>query len=71
MGLNLEVGIVADLLVNDVREFFRVDPAELRASDLARYLQLGRVATGEAMAGRAGVWGPPSEAKSGPLLDNA
>ncbi len=39
-----------------VREFFRVDPAELRASDVTRYLQLGRVATGEAMAGAMAEW---------------
>jgi beta-mannosidase len=39
-----------------VRELFGVDPVTLRAVDVARYLQLGRVASGEAMARAMAEW---------------
>ncbi|HEX8790060.1 MAG TPA: hypothetical protein VF765_03855 [Polyangiaceae bacterium] len=39
-----------------VREMFHVDPAELRAVDVARYLQLARVTTGEIMAVAMAEW---------------
>ncbi len=37
-------------------ELFRVDPVRLRASNHARYLELGRVATGEAMSAVFAEW---------------
>jgi beta-mannosidase len=39
-----------------VARLFRVDPAELRATDHDRYLALGRVVTGEVMAQVFGEW---------------
>jgi beta-mannosidase len=51
-----------------VRQFFHVDPAELRAGDLARYLQLGRVATGEAMAGAMAEWRRAGSACRGAIV---
>ena len=39
-----------------VRELFDVDPAALRMLDVRRYLELGRVATGEAMAATMAEW---------------
>jgi len=39
-----------------VRELYRVDPAALRISDHARYLALGRAATGEVMARTFAEW---------------
>jgi beta-mannosidase len=39
-----------------VRELFSVDPARVRYADSARYLALGRAATGEAMARTFGEW---------------
>ncbi len=39
-----------------VREMFRVEPADLRAADVGRYLQLARVTTGEVMAAVMAEW---------------
>jgi beta-mannosidase len=46
----------ADVRDHYVARLFRVDPAELRATDPERYLALGRVATGEVMAATFGEW---------------
>jgi beta-mannosidase len=39
-----------------LRELFGVDPAALRATDVQRYLELSRLASGEAMAGAMSEW---------------
>jgi beta-mannosidase len=39
-----------------VRELFHVDPAALRMTDVTRYLELSRVATGEIMAAAMAEW---------------
>jgi beta-mannosidase len=39
-----------------LKQFFGVDPAKLRSFDMPRYLQLGRVVTGEMMAQTFGEW---------------
>jgi len=39
-----------------VRRLFGVDPEALRRADVTRYLELGRVATGEAMAAAMSEW---------------
>jgi beta-mannosidase len=39
-----------------VKRIFDVDPAELRYADLARYLELGRVAVAECMSSAIGEW---------------
>jgi beta-mannosidase len=39
-----------------VRELFGVDPTALRLAEIGRYLQLGRVATGEVMAATIAEW---------------
>jgi beta-mannosidase len=39
-----------------VRELFGVDPTALRIAEIGRYLQLGRVATGEIMAAALAEW---------------
>jgi beta-mannosidase len=39
-----------------VREVFATDPVSLRMTDVGRYLELGRVATGEAMAASMAEW---------------
>jgi beta-mannosidase len=39
-----------------LQRLYRVDPAQLRYGDMARYLQLGRVVTGEVMAAAYAEW---------------
>ena len=45
-----------DIRDHYVGRLFGVDPHELRMTDVARYLELGRLATGEAMAGAMAEW---------------
>jgi beta-mannosidase len=51
-----------------VRLLFGVDPSELRARDVDRYLALGRVATGEAMLRTFGEWRRPGSSCRGGLV---
>ncbi|HEY8087866.1 MAG TPA: hypothetical protein VIF09_08475, partial [Polyangiaceae bacterium] len=45
-----------DIRDHYVGRLFGVDPHELRMTDVARYLELGRLATGEAMCGAMTEW---------------
>lgn len=49
-------------------ELFRVDPVRLRASNHRRYLELGRVATGEAMSAAFAEWRRAGSATRGALI---
>jgi beta-mannosidase len=51
-----------------VRYLFDVDPAALRRFDHARYLELGRAASGEVMAEVMGEWRRPDSGCSGALV---
>jgi beta-mannosidase len=51
-----------------VRALFGVDPAELRARDVERYLACGRVATGEAMLRTFAEWRRPGSPCRGGLV---
>lgn len=51
-----------------VRLLFGVDPGELRARDIDRYLELGRVATGEAMLRTFAEWRRPGSSCRGGLV---
>jgi beta-mannosidase len=51
-----------------VRELFGVDPVALRATDTPRYLDLGRVATGELMAQVYAEWRRPGSTCTGALV---
>ena len=51
-----------------VRLLFGVDPSELRARDVDRYLALGRVATGEAMLRTFAEWRRPGSSCRGGLV---
>ena len=55
-----------------VRLLFGMDPSELRARDVERYLALGRVSTGEAMLRTFAEWRRPgSTCRGGPRLVRA
>ena len=49
-------------------ELFGVDPVKVRHADTARYLALGRVATGEVMARTLAEWRGPRSACKGALI---
>jgi beta-mannosidase len=51
-----------------VRLLFNVDPSELRARDVERYLALGRVSTGEAMLRTFAEWRRPGSTCRGGLV---
>jgi beta-mannosidase len=51
-----------------VRLLFNVDPSELRARDVERYLVLGRVSTGEAMLRTFAEWRRPGSTCRGGLV---
>ena len=51
-----------------VRLLFGVDPSDLRARDVERYLALGRVATGEAMLRTFAEWRRPGSSCRGGLV---
>jgi beta-mannosidase len=58
---------------DDVRDFYlgllyRVDPVQLRRSDLVRYLELSRAASGEVMAEVMGDWRRPDSPCQGALV---
>jgi beta-mannosidase len=58
---------------DDVRDhylglLFNTDPRQLRSADHDRYLALGRVATGEAMAASFGEWRRPASRCGGALV---
>jgi beta-mannosidase len=51
-----------------LRQLFSVDPVELRRRDARRYLELGRVATGEAMVRTFAEWRRPGSTCRGGLV---
>ena len=51
-----------------VRLLFGVEPSDLRARDIDRYLDLGRVATGEAMLRTFAEWRRPGSSCRGGLV---
>ncbi|HVU03822.1 MAG TPA: hypothetical protein VHE30_18815 [Polyangiaceae bacterium] len=51
-----------------VKELFRVDPAAVRYADVARYLELGRVAVGEVMSGTFGEFRRAGSSCNGALV---
>lgn len=57
-----------DIRDHYVRELFGVDPIALRAADTPRYLDLGRVATGEMMAQVYSEWRRPGSNCAGALV---
>jgi beta-galactosidase/beta-glucuronidase len=57
-----------DVREHYVRELFGVDPIALRSTDTPRYLDLGRVATGEMMAQVYSEWRRPGSNCSGALV---